>query len=487
MARRGRQYTAADRRRLAHEAWSMGPKGAKIVGRREGIPRSTLYVWQVEFGLRRVPDRTHVPHVRMGLDRNATTTGGSTVLSDQSWDANHTTTTSGAHQKVTFSSEPVEEQTFAGEDNWSISIKGCQVRTFDQLVAHCKVDLKLWESVEFKVRSYQSAMRPWATGSSDAGWKREGDEPVTVQMYAVTASFKRKKALISARSEIEVMLAELKADARAVPPAVIHRAPKSGYLLELSLCDTHFGKLAWQEETGGPAYDLEVATRVFHQAADMLLERAGHMSFERILWVVGNDALHIDGDSKATTKGTPQDVDGRPAKVFRATRQAHCALGDRLRAVAPLQIEVIKGNHDGASALMLGDALECWFHNDPHVSVDASPLARKYVEHGHCLIGLTHGDAGKPEMWSRLMPVDAPEQWGRTVYREMHAGHRHKDYAYRDEINGVKVRMLPSLAPPDAWHASQGFVGNQPSSEALFWHAEEGVIGSAVYTHRYVE
>ena len=497
MSRAGRQnsgYSQADRIRLAREAWDMGARGNKVIGRREGIPRSTLYLWQVEAGLRPTPARTHIPSTRMGRSESnrvpRTDATQSVKTSNSSEDAVFWSSVSDNSHAADGGPADQEEQAFNGADSWQINLKSRTVQTFDQLIAHCKVDQSLWKAEQFKVRSYQVTYVPRATREGDEKmWTRPHStqgKGVTIQMYAVSALFARKKAVITAREEIESLLADAKTHIVRPGPLVLIKPPETGYVLELSIADHHWGKVAWPRETGGPAYDVNIATKIFHKAVESLLARSAHIKFEKIVWVIGQDALHVDNDAGTTTKGTKVDVDGRPFRTFQICRQAHCEVGDRLvRDVAPLEVIVMPGNHDNLSTLMLGDALQCWWQGHPHVTIDTDPRARKYREFGRVLLGISHGDKGKPQTWSRLMPVEEPEAWGRTRYREIHVGHRHTESAHVDEINGVKIRVLPSLAPADAWHAAQGFVGNVPSAEAFHWHKEDGLIGTTIYNHAY--
>jgi len=87
---------------------------------------------------------------------------------------------------------------------------------------------------------------------------------------------------------------------------------------------------------------------------------------------------------------------------------------------------------------------------------------------------MTHGDKGKHKTYPLLMATEQPEAFGQTMFREIHTGHTHQTKT--EEQFGVRVRVLPSLSPPDAWHAENGFVSNQRNAEAYVWSAKEGLI-----------
>lgn len=390
------------------------------------------------------------------------------------------TTASGADAVVTVSSKTPNECEVARTTDR-------RVRTLDDLIDVCEIDVAEWDVVSWEAKAFQQGMRPWATGDSASGWARASDAPRVNQLFSVTAKLKRKVPVIDARREIEDLVAAAKERvANAYAPLVRRAAHEARYLLEVCLPDMHFGRLAWGRETGGPNYDLTIAVAACLEAVDVLLARSAHLSYERVLLVVGNDLLNADSNDGKTTKGTPQDNDGRHFKVFQKAREVKVAIVERLvRDVAPVDVVVIPGNHDRESTLHLGDSLAMRFHAERYVTVDCEPTTRKYYDYGQNLIGITHGDQGKPMLWSRLMPVEAGAQWGRTRHREVHCGHLHHESAVRDEVNGVKVRHLPSLAPPSAWEAGQGYVDTATSAEAFHWHAGEGVVGTAVFTKHY--
>jgi hypothetical protein len=82
------------------------------------------------------------------------------------------------------------------------------------------------------------------------------------------------------------------------------------------------------------------------------------------------------------------------------------------------------------------------------------------------------------------MATEQPELWGRSRHREYHLGHwhakRHKMFVPTDDQSGVLVRIIPSLCPADAWHASMGYSGKL-AAEAYYWDPTEGCV--ATFTH----
>jgi hypothetical protein len=377
------------------------------------------------------------------------------------------------------------------ETGWSINLKSRTVKTFDDLVKECGVNLKDWQADRFRCRSYQVSVAPRAVRPEDGinpetgkpyGWTRTTAEIETVTMYAVAASFKKKVPEIAAREAIEQMFADAKG---RMPPAPLVFVPRhrSGLMLEPAIYDHHFNRLASGLETGHGNYDLDIAVSAYRQGVRGLLERSAHHRFEKVVMPLGHDLFNANDVTGKTVNGTPQDNNRRLVTVVRVVRQEIVAATDEMVAnVGPVELVLVGGNHDTFLSQMLVEMIDCWYHDHPHVTVDARPTLRKYREWGRVMLAFTHGDKGKADRWAHLMATEQPAMWARTSFREVHTGHLHHERLHLNEISGVKVRTLPSLTAADAWHASEGFVGQLRQAQAFHWSAEDGLIGTVYHT-----
>jgi hypothetical protein len=281
------------------------------------------------------------------------------------------------------------------------------------------------------------------------------------------------------RAEIEELKELAKEEIKRKPQAV-KLAKKTNLMLELNLSDAHWGKLAWPIETGGEPYDLAVAETMFLRALEVLLERAKGYEFESVLFVLGNDFLHSNDVLGHTAHGTVLDTEGRFQKTYWTARKTMCAVIERLREIAPTKVAVIYGNHDKNSVWTLADSLSCYFHGDDRVEIDNQPIYRKYYQWGKCGLMFTHGDLGKRQDFPLLFATEKPELFASTIHREIHTGHLHTTKT--EEFHGVRVRILPSLSPQDAWHSENSFVGNMRNAEAYVWDKEQGLIAQFTYS-----
>jgi hypothetical protein len=290
----------------------------------------------------------------------------------------------------------------------------------------------------------------------------------------------REQLMQTMRAEVEDMMAAAKEELVTLrKPKKTVDPPEEGVLLEIAMPDLHAGKLAHTAETGRRPYDVKIAIATHDRALDALIKRSEHYPVAEIIYVVGNDLFNSDNEENTTTSGTVVSTDGRFFKTFRVVRQMVVRAITRLRQVAKVQVIVCPGNHDRQTAYHLGDSLECYFHNDPMVSVNNLPNPRKYIEFGNVLLGFCHGDEGKASDYPALMAAEQPEAWGRTKFREIHCGHFHSLKVTED--HGIRVRLLPALTEADSWHTHQGYIGAIRQAEAFIWSKKEGLIAEVFF------
>ena len=82
------------------------------------------------------------------------------------------------------------------------------------------------------------------------------------------------------------------------------------HLLVINPADIHIGKYASHVETGDE-YNSEIAVKRVMDGIYGLINKSQGFQIEKILFCIGNDVLHIDNVYGTTTKGTPQDTDGK--------------------------------------------------------------------------------------------------------------------------------------------------------------------------------
>jgi len=325
--------------------------------------------------------------------------------------------------------------------------------TADQLIEIANVDLRIWIPQHQRVKKW------------DVVTKNADGEPVITQAFGITITFRRDNNGALLASLFDDVLSKIRHYAPSYPK-LSQVIPNSDgdYLYVVSIPDAHFGKLAWAEETG-ENYDVKIAQQLYDDAISMLAKMASGFNVARVLYVVGNDLLHVDTGANTTTAGTPQDVDGRWQKAYRAAFDSVINGIERLREIAPVDVIIQPGNHDRERAWLLGEGLGAWFRNASGVRVLNEPSPRRYYAIGRVLLGITHGDGEKLRDLPGIMADETGDRWTRARRREWLIGHfhrrRHLDAMPLADERGVLVRVLPSLSGADSWHVSKGYHGQR--------------------------
>lgn len=338
------------------------------------------------------------------------------------------------------------------------------VTTVEDALRKAKVDTDVWEIERFLINS----------------WECVGVELGRQPLWQVKVWLKRKVASVLVDS-VDAICKRLEKCSPKFPKPCAKRV-REPHLLEVGLYDVHFGKLAWQPETG-TNYDLSIAEKVFANAVQDLVQvsTGTYDKIEKVLFPVGNDFLHVDNLESATTKGTRVDSDGRYAKISESAFMAVRTAIETFVAVSPVEICWIPGNHDRLASYYLCRELKAYFSKSKHVTVDVSPSTRKYHHYGNTLLGFCHGDKEPLGKLPIVMATERPQEWAQTTHHEWHCGHTHskkkRDWISVDEHNGTVVRVLPSLCGTDAWHHENLYVGSKRAAECYLWDKTKGYTG----------
>ena len=373
-------------------------------------------------------------------------------------------------------------------DHWTIELRGTRIKTLEEMLMQCQVDLERWEVEQYVIHKWEMGRKEktvdlnWIDGLATGSVEDTGRifvEP----LFLIRVWLKEKVQTIAARDEIAALKELAKISIRKKSPKQIKtniKQQESPYLLELSLPDVHIGRLARGDETGWDNYDSDIAKELFNDAVRVLIERTRSFIFRQIVFIVGNDILNADNLQGTTTHGTPQANDSRYHKVFGIARNSLIDAIELLRQIANVKVVVLPGNHDILSAWHLGDSLEAYFHTYSDVTIDNTPAPRKYHQFGDVMLVWMHGDRGKKKDYPLMIDTEQPVMFGSTRFREIHIGHKHSTSL--DEQHGIRVRILPSLAAPDSWSSEMGFVGAIRGAEAYVWHRNQGLVNMAFYT-----
>jgi hypothetical protein len=243
----------------------------------------------------------------------------------------------------------------------------------------------------------------------------------------------------------------------------------NSYLLVIDPADIHIGKLASAFETG-ETYNNQIAVQRVLSGVRGILEKVSPYKIDKILFIGGNDILHIDTPKRTTTSGTHQDTDGMWHSNFLIAKQLYVDVLEMLLSVADVHFTFNPSNHDYMNGFFLAQVIEAYFKNCENITFDCSIAHRKGFKYHNNLIGTTHGDGAKQDLLPLLMAQEFPIEWSQTKHRYIYTHHVHhktsKDYI------GITVESLRSPSGTDSWHSRNGYQ-HAPKAVEAFLHCKD--------------
>ena len=263
----------------------------------------------------------------------------------------------------------------------------------------------------------------------------------------------------NALAELKVFADGLRDDLPRAPPVEPPQITQTDLLTQYTLTDLHFGMLAWGEETRGADYDLGIAENLLVRWFDLAIALAPPS--EVAIFAQLGDFLHYDSLKAITPEhGNLLDVDSRFQKVVRvAIRVVRRIVAQLLQKHQIVHIKWCSANHDLASSAIFRELLTAHYENEPRVSVDCSPSEYYAYEWGRTALFYHHGHRRKPHDVDRIFAATFSELFGRSEHRYAHMGHKHEDRI--EETQLMRVEQHRTLAPPDAFAASGGWISGR--------------------------
>jgi len=328
--------------------------------------------------------------------------------------------------------------------------------SLDALLEQLDVDLELWAVDRWVGNRWGSTEKP---------------------MWQVKAWFKRKP---HEEVNLEQLIKRLEDGSPVQPLSFIpfnRQSRKPGRCLEISIADPHFGMRTFAGASGHN-YDFDSAAKLWKVSIDKLIDRAMPFGlFDEIVFVAGNDYLHVDGVFHTTTAGTPQPEADAWQNTFERGEELLISTVKGLSKLAPVKVVVVPGNHARQSEFALGRVLNAYFHNDANVEVDCGAEPYKFHFYGVNLIGYEHGHSIKAHRLASLMANERPDAWACTWQREWHCGDQHRESAQFSEF-GVNIKYLPSFATWNSWAKIKSFSWAHRASLGFVYDKVDGLIST---------
>lgn len=244
-------------------------------------------------------------------------------------------------------------------------------------------------------------------------------------------------------------------------------------LLELTGMELHLGKMAWSGETGQD-YDKNIAKDRFYTIYNEIVEQQEIEKCGTCLICIGNDFFNSDTVNSTTTKGTPQTNDLRWQKLFNIGLELYTSmilgLSDKFNNI---EVRLQSGNHDKMASFYLYIALSCYFKDFKNIHFSDNYKDVQCFLWGKCGIFFSHGDTNLKRL-IKSIPAEFYQEWGKTIFRELHLGHLHKEVVVDDE-SGMITRRVGSPTATDQWHYEERFVGATQKYQTFVWDKDKGL------------
>lgn len=247
-------------------------------------------------------------------------------------------------------------------------------------------------------------------------------------------------------------------------------------MLLIDISDLHMNLQASMFTTGNE-YNCEIAEKLFFYVINDVLSRTKSYKFNKIIFTIGGDMLNGDNLAGSTTKGTPQSSDIHFFDAYEKVCEMTIKAIDLLKAIAPVDVIYIAGNHDLVAGFKLSKYIQAWFRNDVDVTVDISPLPRKYVVFGKTLFVFAHD--GNLKTLPKVIADEARKYWSSIDTTEVFLQHLHTEQVLLED-NNMRIQRLPTISAKSEWAVSKGY-GSKRQCKSFIFDLEDGMT-DVLYT-----
>lgn len=288
-----------------------------------------------------------------------------------------------------------------------------------------------------------------------------------IQSWQKTTA-KAEDQLAAFRAMVEALKEDLPRVTIMPPPAY----SVDDLLNQFVVTDSHFGMMAWREETGAD-YDLRIAEQLLLDwfAASIAEAPAAHTA---ILAQLG-DLMHHDAlESVTPAHGHVLDADSRLQKVIRVViRTIRRIIDMLLQKHQHVHVVMASGNHDPASSAWLREMLAAMYENEPRITVDNSPMLYYSFEWGKTALFYHHGHKSNIKNLDVKCAGIFRELYGRSSYAYCHFGHLHSDEGHKTDL--MYLERHETLAAPDAYAAGGPWLSGR-SAKRITYHKMAGEV-----------
>lgn len=294
-------------------------------------------------------------------------------------------------------------------------------------------------------------------------------------LYASKITVKPKTNPVLDVNKVNELFAKIKPFSKnKLPTPPVHT--DADKLLVVSISDLHMNLRA-SEMLAGNDYDCFEADMLVRKVVKDIIDNVKKDEIEKIIFTIGGDMLNADNQRNTTLKGTPQDCEKH---LFEAFEDVLCVIYSvlyDLMEIAPVDVIYIPGNHDETVSWFLAKVLEAGFLGDDRVTVDTSPLPRKYYRYGNTLLAFSH--TADEKRLPAIVADEAREYWSQVKYTDVFLQHLHSEQVLMEDHN-MRIQRLPTVCAMSKWTNDSGYKSRR-MNKSFIYDREHG-LRNVLYT-----
>lgn len=369
-------------------------------------------------------------------------------------------------QQLKKENEPHTESPSATTASFSQDVKGGkaeatftlpeEIRNLEDLIEKCNIDTETWEIISYRQNFWGNSSNPHWQVKANMELRKDKQEDIlaeTLQNYVSTYTpLSKKDILIN--------------DVYTRPTCVL-----------ISLADFHLDK----KTVEGTTISEKVAT--YEDVLNKLLYKAYKSHYlEEIVFLIGNDYMHIDNYHSTTTNLTPQDTLGTWHGAYEIGFDLLVRSISKLKQFCnKLTVVHVPSNHSRTKEYYMAHALEVFFKADPNIVFNRTADNTKVHVFGECFIGMHHGDTVSDKL-PLYFASKYYKEWGMCRHKEIALADKHHRKEWKlslsaGEADGIRMFIAPSLSGADKWHKDKGYDLAVKAGLARVYDYETGYCG----------
>jgi hypothetical protein len=290
-------------------------------------------------------------------------------------------------------------------------------------------------------------------------------------LYSSRIAVKPKTEYLWNEEDIKNIFSNLKTNKNKIDIQPL-QYKQNGKLLIFAPSDFHYNLLSEQLATGNE-YNLEIAENIFYYILNDLINRVKDNNFEKVLFILGNDFMNADNLNGTTNHNTPQDNCSNWFSVINKATQLIIDGIDTLTNIAPVDIVYVPSNHDTHSMFGIMQTINAYYRNDNNVSVDCSPLPRKYYKFGSTLLALSHDMKVKDAL--QIITSEAKSLWSNCKHIVCFLAHLHQSMIYEKQ-GYLEIMRLPCVSGFSRWSNDKGYIQVEKKNQSFIVDNNDGIV-----------